>query len=428
MRTHLIRVLFSLAAVIAILSIFAAAFPVACVAVLIWCADVYNRKPFWAAFIALAWGALGATLWSIIGSGIAIAVLENMTDGTTVEFISAVVFAPVVEEFFKGIILIALLLIPRGYESATNGLVYGCMIGLGFAITENFLYYMSSYYEAGIAAWVATIIVRTLLTTFVHVMATGTTGAALGFGASRGHHPLEMVFLGLGGYSVAIVIHGVWNLTATLSEYTNPIFFLIGILCFLFAFAILLCSALASIMYDRRILQQEFDEETRLGVLSVGDSIVLSNFTKRNALQYLFPGRLQDDYKKAAIRLAVIKRQNRSNPTLKREQEIEYLRQLIRQIQNQSTFYHPKRPQNPYDPNSQPLEKFSRHVALRSSDLPRREDPTPGSSLPVEHVNREPHSITALNPLEFRSRVRRSHQLDRGAVTPEDQEEEEKEA
>lgn len=395
-----------MAVIIAVLSIFFAAIPLACVALLIWFADVYNRKPFWAAFIALAWGALGATLWSIIGAGIATIALAQVADGTTVDVVSAVIFAPVVEEFFKGIILLALLIIPRGYESATNGLVYGSMIGLGFAITENFLYYMNSYFVAGVGAWVATIIVRTLFTTFVHVMATGTTGAALGYGASRGHQPLEMLFLGLGGYSVAVLIHGVWNLTAMLSEYTDPVFFLLGIFCFFIAFAIILLSALGSIMYDRKMLQQEFDEETRLGVLSIGDSIVLSNFTKRNALQYLFPGKLKDDYKKAAIRLAVIKRQNRSNPKPKRDHEIERLRGVIKSIQHQSTYYHagPERP----------AVQINRHVGLRSSDLPRRTEPLQaGYEEPQPTAPAGPHSVTALNPLEFRSRVRREKALDR---------------
>ncbi|MGF1574219.1 MAG: PrsW family intramembrane metalloprotease [Sumerlaeia bacterium] len=392
--------------VIAILSIFFAAFPLSCVALLIWFADVYNRKPFWAAFIALAWGALGATLWSIIGSGIAATILGLFAEPTTVEFISAVVFAPVVEEFFKGIILLGLILIPRGYESATNGLVYGSMIGLGFAITENFLYYLSSYFSAGVGAWITTIILRTLFTSFVHVMATGSMGAALGYGASRGHNPWEMVIFGLGGYSIAVVIHGVWNLTATLSEFTSPAFFFLGILCFFIAFAVILSSAIMSIAYDRKVLKQELEEETTFGVLSLGDSIVISDFTKRNSLQYLFPGKLKDDYKKTAIRLAVIKRQNKIYPKAKRDLEIQSLRAHLKELQGHSTYYNagPERP----------ALQINRHVGLRSSDLLRRNVEMPEDSAINPPEPQGPHSVTILNPLEFRSRVRRENALDRG--------------
>jgi RsiW-degrading membrane proteinase PrsW (M82 family) len=388
-----------LALIIAALSIFFAAFPLLAAAVLIWYADVYNRKPLWVAFVALVWGALGATLWSIIGSGIAISIVGLFLDAQTVEIIATVVFAPIVEEFFKGIILLILLGLPRLYESSTNGLVYGAMTGLGFAITENFLYYIGAYFEAGVASWVSTIIVRTVFTTFVHVMASGMLGAALGLAASRGHRPLEMLALLCLGYAGGVVIHLVWNLSATLAEYTNPVFFLFGIFCFFLFLCIILAMGLLSLWHDRSILQKEFEEECRYGVLSEGDSFVLTNASRRNALKYLFPGKLKDEYQKTTIRLAVVKHQYRYRPTQARHMEVESLRHAIAELQQRSLYF----PQNPQ--NRTPEQVYGTPLLFNTGASENTPPP------PTEPAG--PHTITALNPAEFRSRVRKERNLER---------------
>src|SRR6185369_17813007 len=56
--------------------------------------------------------------------------------------VGAVISAPIVEESSKAFILLVLFLWKRDeFDGIVDGVVYAGMVGLGFAMTENVLYY-----------------------------------------------------------------------------------------------------------------------------------------------------------------------------------------------------------------------------------------------------------------------------------------------
>src|SRR5699024_11787194 len=62
--------------------------------------------------------------------------------------IGAVFQAPVVEESTKTVLLVIIVLAARRYfEGPLDGLVYGALIGAGFAFTENILYLGGAWNE-----------------------------------------------------------------------------------------------------------------------------------------------------------------------------------------------------------------------------------------------------------------------------------------
>jgi RsiW-degrading membrane proteinase PrsW (M82 family) len=109
------------------------------------------RPPHRGAMLAcLAWGMTAATGCAIIAND-GLTSIWAKTQG--VEFASrweAALAAPLNEELLKlaGLILIALMM-PRLIRSPMDGFIFGAFVGLGFQITENFIYALVSIVNAG---------------------------------------------------------------------------------------------------------------------------------------------------------------------------------------------------------------------------------------------------------------------------------------
>jgi hypothetical protein len=117
-----------------------------------------------------------------------------------------VVFAPVAEEVLKSLSLFYVSRRPE-FTYFVDGAIYGFAAGIGFSITENFLY-ISYHPERGIPL----VLVRAFSVCLMHGTAAGLVGAAIGRfrfrkRASRG--------LGLlGGWLTAILLHALFNAVA----------------------------------------------------------------------------------------------------------------------------------------------------------------------------------------------------------------------
>ena len=62
--------------------------------------------------------------------------------GTT-NFIDTAVTAPIVEEAGKGLFLVAVVIFRRAQiHGLLDGLIYGALVGVGFAFVEDILYYL----------------------------------------------------------------------------------------------------------------------------------------------------------------------------------------------------------------------------------------------------------------------------------------------
>src|SRR6266508_2881230 len=101
--------------------------------------DRYEPEPTKYILFALCWGAFIATLAAIFINTEVSHLLEETGSGGNR---SAVFVAPPVEEFAKGSVILLLALVRRKeFDGIIDGLVYAGMVGVGFAFTENILYY-----------------------------------------------------------------------------------------------------------------------------------------------------------------------------------------------------------------------------------------------------------------------------------------------
>ena len=304
--------------VLILLSIFAAVLPMATFLGVVWWLDRYDREPVWMVGLTFAWGAIGATGLSLFGNTAAHLAISLAFGPETAGLVSPVVVAPLVEEPTKAVILL-LVLLSRHFDNATDGFVYGAAAGLGFGMTENFLYFTTAAQMAawdplgGGVAWAWTVVIRTCFSALMHATASGMFGATLGWVRLRSL-PIK-VLVGAGGLLVAMSMHALWNGLLTLDGKVDaPISlttldFLLFPLELLFAFGLFqLC-----LLGERRTLKRELHDEATLGTIPKAHVDVLISYLSRSFKVWAPPGVDQRAYVRVATTLALRKHQARNS-------------------------------------------------------------------------------------------------------------------
>ncbi len=175
--------------------------------------DRFEAEPVRYLLFAFFWGALVAVVGAFFLNtyGLRLLVESQWTDPLET---GAVYLAPVTEETLKGLgILLVYLLRRREFDGIIDGIVYGGIIGAGFAFSENILYLGQAYDTYGDEGLTATFVVRGIMGPFGHPLFTALTGIGIGI-AVTSRRPLVRVLAVLGGWICAMLLHGLWNLSA----------------------------------------------------------------------------------------------------------------------------------------------------------------------------------------------------------------------
>lgn len=289
----------------------------------IWLMDRYEREPFWLLFLNFFWGATGAVIFGIIGSmimgiGVSEFIFQFATEsdaGTLNNLAGAVVVAPLVEESTKGIFLL-ITAMSRRFDGPVDGAVYGGAVGLGFGMTENFLYFIS--YGNTISNLITLIIIRTLFSAVLHCCTQAVFGASIGFAKFRGTlAKLTIVPLGL---AIAMFMHFTWNLTVSFESTA-----LIGFAFMIIAVITIFVVFQFGVYHDGKIILRELSEESSYGVIPK-EHLYYIPYTSRRYKRGWLPLTLnQKDYVKTATTLAFRKHQMRS---MKSSAQISYMHEI----------------------------------------------------------------------------------------------------
>lgn len=177
--------------------------------------DRYESEPLWMLATAFLWGALVAVFIAIILNTINGAIVAAATRSDQIgQNFGAVISAPIVEESAKALILFILFFWKKDeFDGIIDGIIYAGMVGLGFAMTENILYYGRAVQEGG-GALTVIFILRGMLAPFSHPLFTSMTGIGLGWSRQSNNGFVKIVTPVL-GFMVAILLHATWNGTAT---------------------------------------------------------------------------------------------------------------------------------------------------------------------------------------------------------------------
>lgn len=252
-------------------SALAAIIPMSTYLFLIWKFDRYDREPFKLVLIDYFWGAAGTIVLALIGSFL-ISTFFSFFIKNELELnqFNSVVVAPVVEEITKGFFLL-IIISNRKFDNITDGIVYGGAIGLGFGMTENFLYFIS--FAESVQSWIMLVIIRSLFSAVMHCVSTATLGAFLGYAKFK--PKLQKVFYGLLGLLIAILIHSTWNFTLNYKSIAplGFLFLFISIIIFIAAFSI-------SVRSERKIIYNELKEEVDRGLIPELHLNILSSPTR----------------------------------------------------------------------------------------------------------------------------------------------------
>jgi RsiW-degrading membrane proteinase PrsW (M82 family) len=132
----------------------------------------------------------------------------------TVRFI-----APVFEEILKALILFFLVR-RKNFTYFVDGAIYGFMVGMSFAVVENFQYILAS---SGTA--ISTAIGRVITTNLMHAGASSIVGIALGI--ARFKKRGNQLLISLLGLLPAILLHSGFNILVTIEALKNSILLLV---------------------------------------------------------------------------------------------------------------------------------------------------------------------------------------------------------
>ncbi len=191
------------------------------VGVLYW-ADRYEKEPKRIVAAAFLWGAIPALLVAI-AVRIFFKLPVDLLGPEAIEAVRAGLLAPLVEEALKGAVVIFIAVRYRlEFDNVLDGIIYGAVVGFGFAMTGNIISYLGAFMLRGFAGLNETIFVEGVLYGLDHALYTAIFGAGLGYARLAQQHwqrwavPL-IAFIG------SVVFHALHNLAVRNAIGLNPL-------------------------------------------------------------------------------------------------------------------------------------------------------------------------------------------------------------
>ncbi len=249
-----------------ILGFIAATIPVPLYVVLVLWIDRYEGEPLWMLGTAFFWGALVAPFFAFLfNTSAGLIVSAIAADAEAGEAFAAVVSAPIVEEIGKAFILIIFFFWKKDeFDGVVDGIVYASMAGLGFAMTENILYYGNAAATSG-GVLTATVIVRGFFAPFSHPLFTSLTGIGLGL-ARQSTNVVVKILTPIIGLGMAIFMHSMWNASAVFGG--GPIFILTYIVVMVPAFLIMLIVIMLALRREGQVVREFLVVDIERGLLT----------------------------------------------------------------------------------------------------------------------------------------------------------------
>lgn len=189
--------------------------PMVVYALVLWWFDRYEKEPLGLLVAAFLWGAIPAIIFSLIAELLLDIPISHFAEPMTAGLIGAAVVAPIAEEIFKGIALLFLLLFFRTeIDSPLDGIIYGGLVGFGFAAVENIFYFGGAAMETGLGGVLLLAVFRAFLFGLNHALFTGLIGLGLALACTS---PNLAVKIGapIGGTLAGITAHGIHNASVT---------------------------------------------------------------------------------------------------------------------------------------------------------------------------------------------------------------------
>lgn len=279
-------------------SLFASIIPILFYLFVLWKMDKNEPEPIKFVLINFLWGAVGAVIFSFIGSFILVEQLSQViSNDNSLSLFQSVLVAPFVEELMKGSFLL-ITVMSRKFDNITDGLVYGGAIGLGFGMTENFFYFIT--YSETIQQWIFIVTIRTLFSALMHCIATASFGAFLG--SAKFTNSYKKYILPIIGFILAFGIHFTWNFGVSFNSTYYSSF---GLMLVFFTTFYLVFSR--SLKYEEKIIEKELLIESESGLFPYEFISIVKGIDCNDDL--VLDENVKDSFIKSATKLAFRKNQ-----------------------------------------------------------------------------------------------------------------------
>ncbi len=240
--------------------------------------DRFEAEPTRYLVFAFLWGALVAALLALVFNTTALETFRQTTDPRSALTTTAVVVAPLVEEGFKGLlVLIVWWFLKREFDGITDGMVYAGICAAGFAFTENISYLGQAYGDGGGPMLAVTFLIRCLMSPFAHPIFTICTGIGIGIAATS-RSGFVKVAAPVIGYALAVGAHSIWNLSAVAGGRGMLTIYLLVEVPIFIAFVVLVVWARRR---EGRLIGQFLGPYSQAGWLSPAEVAMLSSMPRR---------------------------------------------------------------------------------------------------------------------------------------------------
>ena len=274
---------------ILVVAVLGALIPTAIYVLFVWWLDRYEKEPLWLLALAFFWGAGPAAFLSVAFEQLIFPAIAALgAEGWAADLIQVGIAAPLVEESLKGIALVGLVIVFFDeFDDVLDGIIYGAMIGFGFALTENiFGYFLPTLGEETLGRGLPFIFLRTIVFGANHAFWTGITGAAVGYARLARNWPRRLLSP-LGGWSLAVLFHSLHNIGTSMTQ--HGFYFPLGFSLIVDWGGLLLLLLVAAMALRRecRWIELGLVAEVNQGLLTVEEYDVLRSAGRRLWLQLL---------------------------------------------------------------------------------------------------------------------------------------------
>lgn len=253
----------------------------------------YKHEPGWLQLLAFLWGAAIAIPLSFLLEQLVNTTLSSTLQQDTGSLLNVIwqgISAGIIEETLKGLGLVLLFLLLRDvFHRVSSGIVYGVLIGGGFALVENFFYFSQTTKDEVMSLIVGRIVLGWLM----HPTFTACFGVALGY-AWQTPGRWRKWLLPIGGYLLAVSLHGLFNIVTlqasmmvlvmpanSTTVFFSEIMVLVNYLPPFIVQFLLLIVLIRALAYESEIMREFLVPEVSRGVVTVEEYVLLQNWWRR---------------------------------------------------------------------------------------------------------------------------------------------------
>jgi len=139
--------------------------------------------------------------------------LAQVSTGSFLEILALVFLAGVIEEIIKFFVLKQFIYAKTDFNQIADGVFYAVALALGFSFFENIFYFYDFFTGMTTTGFIVSASVRGIVTTLLHLTATGIIGYALGRMKFSIEHKKSTIIKFI---LLAILLHGFFNILVSL--------------------------------------------------------------------------------------------------------------------------------------------------------------------------------------------------------------------